>query len=149
MGFKAVSAVMHHSKAKGNTRLVALAIAHYHDDRGENGAFPKQDTIAKLANVSKRTVQRSVTELVELGELEVLVHRGTGSSYDRQTNRYFIVLECSETCDRTLNHRDQGDNSDEPTRQIRQTKAPNWTDQGDTSGVLTYRNSKNILKAVI
>jgi len=149
MGFKAVSAVMHHSQSKGNARLVALAIAHYHDDRGENGAYPKQDTIAKLANVSKRTVQRAITELVELGEMEVLVHRGTGGSYDRQTNRYFIVLECSVTCDRSLNHREQGDKSDEPTRQFGQTKVPNWTDQGDTSDVLTYRNSKNILKAVI
>lgn len=149
MGFKAVSAVMHHSQSKGNTRLVALAIAHYHDDRGDNGAYPKQSTIAKLANVSKRTVQRAITELVELGELEVLVHRGTGGSYDRQTNRYFIVLDCSDTCDRSLNHRDQGDNPDESTRQFRQTKMPNWIDQDDTVGILTYRNSKNILKAVI
>lgn len=149
MGFKAVSAVMHHSQAKGNARLVALAIAHYHDDRGDNGAYPKQETIAKLANVSKRTVQRAIAELVELGELDVLVHRGTGGSYDRQTNRYFIILECSETCDRSLNHRNLDDSFDEATRQFRMTKTPNWADQDDTSGVLTYKNSKNILKAVI
>jgi hypothetical protein len=149
MGFKAVSAVMHHSQAKGNTRLVALAIAQFYDDKGENGAFPKQETIAKLANVSKRTVQRSINELVELGELEVLVHRGVGGSYDRQTNRYFIILDCSENCDRSLNHRNLDDSFDEATRQFRQTKTPKWTDQGDTSGVLTYRNRENILKAVI
>lgn len=142
MGYRSIAAVLHHSKAKANTRNVLLAIASFHDDRGQNGAWPSQEVIAELANVTTRTVQRAITELVELGEIEVLVHGGAGRKYDRQTNRYFIVLDCPVHCDGSVNHNCRDDKSDEPTRQIRQTNTTNWTDHDDSVVVLTVKNNQ-------
>jgi hypothetical protein len=49
-------------------RLVLLAVALHADDAGRN-AFPSVDTVADYANVSRRTVQRALARLVELGHL--------------------------------------------------------------------------------
>jgi hypothetical protein len=149
MGYKAVSAVIHHSEAKGNSRLVALAIAHFHDDRNENGAWPSQDVLAKLANVNKRTVQRAIVELVALGEIDVIVHGGRGATFDRQTNKYFIILDCPESCDGSFNHRNIDDKFDKLTRQLRHTKTTKWADYDDSGVALTVKNNKEHLKAVI
>lgn len=150
MGYKAVSAVMHHSQAKGTALLVALAIAHYHDDRAEtSGAWPTQELLAERARVSVRSVQRAINELVELGELEVVVHGGLGRTYDRQTNRYFVILDCPQGCDGSFNHRSRDDIQGAPTRQPRLTNTTNWVDQHDNGVVLTVKNNLRTLKAVI
>lgn len=140
MGFKAVQAVLHHSESRGNTRLVALAIASFYDDVGDNGAFPSQEVLARLANVNKRTVQRAVKELQELGEIDIHVHSGRGKSFDRQTNRYFIVLDCPDWCDRSVNHREYDDKSDKHRRQNWQSMTTNRTNNDDTAVVLTINN---------
>lgn len=140
MGFKAIQAVMHHSQSKGNTRLVALAIASFYDDVGDNGAFPSQDVLAKIANVNKRTVQRAIVELQELGEIDVHIHSGRGKTFNRQTNRYFIVLDCPDWCDRSVNHREYDDSLNKDRRQNWQTMTTNSTNNDDTPVVLTINN---------
>lgn len=149
MGYRAVNAVLHHSKAQGTTKLVLAAIASFHDDLGDNGAYPSQELLASMANCSVRTVHRAIRELEELGELETLLHRGTGKTFSRQTNRYFIVLDCPETCDGTYNHKDLPDIEGKPTGHIRQTNRTKWADLPDTGGHLTVKNTREQITKVI
>ena len=149
MGYRAIAATMYHSKATGTARLVMLAIAHFYDDKGENGAWPNQETIAKLANVSKRSVQRAIVELRELGEVDILVHRGRGKTFDRQTNRYFITIMCPDSCDSSINHRDLDDTGDESRRQTGPTMTPNWADLDASVVALTIKNNYEQTKSVI
>jgi len=72
MSVRVMSWVFEHSQARGNDRLVLLAIADQADADGLN-AFPSIPTIARMSRVPSRTVQRCLDRLEELGEL--LVHR--------------------------------------------------------------------------
>jgi hypothetical protein len=141
MGYRAIAAVLHHSKSTGTTRAVLTAIAFYHDDQGDNGAWPSQEVLAERSGCSVRSVQRALKELVDLGEIDLVTHGGRGKTFDRQTNRYFIILQCPDTCDSSLNHKDLHDTFDEVTRQLRRTNTPNWADLHDNVGVLTVKNS--------
>jgi hypothetical protein len=68
---------------RANERLVLVAVAAHMDADGCN-AFPSVDTIAALAGVARRTVQRALNRLVELGRLVVDRSRG------RRTNVYAL-----------------------------------------------------------
>ena len=105
MSAEAMSAVLHHSPATGTAKVVLLAIAWHTNDNPELGCYPSQETLAKYANTSVRTVRRALTELEYIGEIEIQRHGGiaAGSS---PTNRYFIRTDCPEWCDNTLWHRD-------------------------------------------
>lgn len=91
MSVESTSLVWKHSQATGTTRVVLLAIA---DHDGEGGAWPSIPTLARMARVKDRAVQRSISELVEMGEL--VVHRNAGGTHrtpnDRRPNRYEITL---------------------------------------------------------
>lgn len=141
MGYKSVAAALYHSKAVGTTKLVLVAICHFHDDNGDNGAYPSQELLASMANVSVRQVQRAINELTRLGEIEVLIHAGKGKTFDRQTNRYFLTLDCGESCDSSINHRDLPDTGDRPTRHLRPSNTTPETDLHDTYDVLTIKNN--------
>lgn len=104
MSIEAVSAVLKHSQAKGTTKLVLLAIAWHYGDDAELGAWPSQTTLATYCNASVRQVRRSLQDLIELEELEYSAHDGRGFRPDRRTARYFILLDCPQDCDRSLNH---------------------------------------------
>lgn len=149
MGYRSLSAALYHSKAVGTTKVVLLAICHFHDDQGENGAYPSQELLASMANVSVRQVQRAINELTRLGEIEVLIHAGKGKTFDRQTNRYFLTLDCTESCDSSLNHRDLPDIQDRPTRHLRPTYTTPETDVRDIDDVLTIMNSNEHKETVI
>lgn len=101
MSKEAMSAVLHHSKASPHAKLVLLAIA-YHEN--ETGAWMSQATLARLCNMSERTVRRHVAELRDLFELDVIANDGAGHGA-RMTNRYFIILDCPEECDRSFSHK--------------------------------------------
>ena len=141
MGYRAIAAVLHHSKASGTARAVLTAIAFYHDDQGSNGAWPSQELLAERSGCSVRSVQRALKELVDLGEIDLVTHGGRGKTFDRQTNRYFIILDCPETCDSSLNHKNLHDSFDEVTRQLRPTNTTKWADLHENVGVLTVKNS--------
>lgn len=103
-----MTVVLHHSAASGTDKLVLLGIAN-HD--GDGGAWPAVATLAKYANVSERSVQRSLTALVERGEVRVIYRDGGTRSTreDRRPNRYEILVCCPESCDRTTQHKTRGD----------------------------------------
>jgi hypothetical protein len=102
MSSEAISAVLHHSKASPHAKLVLLAIA-YHEN--ETGAWMSQATLARLCNMSERTVRRHIQELRDLYEIDIIANDGAGHGA-RMTNRYFIVLECPETCDGSFSHKE-------------------------------------------
>lgn len=103
MSIEAIAAVLHHSRASTSSRLVLVTIAHF---EGEQGAWPSQRTLALMTGLSERSVRRAISELAELHELDVIPDEGAGYGA-RKTNRYFIILECPEGCDNTVNHRKQ------------------------------------------
>jgi hypothetical protein len=101
---ESLAAVLHHSRAKGTAKVVAIGIAN-HD--GDGGAWPSIRTLAVYANVDRSTVKRAIKSLVVLGEVRVHVQAGGGrdmEDHDRP-NRYEVLVECPEGCDRTTNHR--------------------------------------------
>jgi hypothetical protein len=88
MSIEVSNAVWKHSKSVGRARLVLLAIA---DHQGEIGAWPSIKTLATMVNASERSVQRDITELVELGELSVEVQNApTNRQY--KSNLYWVTL---------------------------------------------------------
>jgi len=79
MSIEAMVAVFNHSVAKGNVRLVELAIA---DNANADGyAWPGAGEIARKAGVCEKTVQRCIAKAQELGELEVVARSGTSNMY--------------------------------------------------------------------
>jgi hypothetical protein len=101
MSYEAISAVLNHSRATTSARLVLVAIAHY---EGDNGAWPSQETLARITGLGVRSVRRAIKELRELYELDVVPDNGQGNGA-RKTNKYFVILECPEDCDGSFNHR--------------------------------------------
>jgi hypothetical protein len=96
MSISALTLSLYHSKATYSTRLVLIAIANF---EGEYGAYPSHDTIGRLAGgLNRRTVQRAIDELIELGEL-------TEVRRDGITNLYKLSITCPDDCDGSTNHR--------------------------------------------
>jgi hypothetical protein len=96
MSISALTLSLYHSKATYSTRLVLIAIANF---EGEYGAYPSHETIGRLAGgLNRRTVQRAIDDLIELGEL-------TEVRRDGVTNLYKIAIACPDECDGTTNHR--------------------------------------------
>jgi hypothetical protein len=83
-----MQAVWQHSKADGRARLVLLAIA---DHQGEIGAWPSLATLAKMVNASERSVQRDITYLQNIGELEVHYQQAPTRNHYK-SNLYFVNL---------------------------------------------------------
>ena len=102
MSFQAIAAVLNHSQASPGAKLILTIIANFD---GEQGAWPSQETIARMANVKPRQVRRYINELVELGEMEIDIHQGVSLAGTRPTNRYYIMLDCPIDCDQTINHK--------------------------------------------
>lgn len=119
MSLEAVAAVLHHSTSTGTSRAVLTALAWHLGDDPEEGCFPSQSRLAKLAGCTVRQVQRNLTKLVELGEVEVSQHNGVGYRFDRITNRYWINIDCPEGCDRTLSHNLRGVKKGKTGRHLR------------------------------
>lgn len=102
MSFQAIAAVLNHSQASPGAKLVLTILANFD---GDEGAWPSQETIARMANVKPRQIRRYLAELLELGELEIDQHQGISLAGSRPTNRYYIVLDCPVDCDQTINHK--------------------------------------------
>ena len=96
MSISALTLSLYHSKATYSTRLVLIAIANF---EGEHGAYPSHDTIGRLAGgLNRRTVQRAIDELIQLGELTEVRRGGI-------TNLYKLSIVCPDDCDGSTNHR--------------------------------------------
>ena len=104
MSIESMSLVLHHSKAKGTAKIVLLGIANH---EGDGGAWPAVATLMRYANTDRRSVQRAIQKLVELGEVQVLKQKGgndmTHSAF--RPNLYRVKVFCPYTCDRSSQHR--------------------------------------------
>jgi AraC-like DNA-binding protein len=99
-----MAAVLHHSRATGTDKLVLVGIANH---AGDGGAWPTIETLARYANATERTVQRSVQRLAKSGELAIYPQQGGRHDLPawRRPNRYDVLVSCPRECDRTVNHR--------------------------------------------
>lgn len=86
MSVEAQNAVWTQSKSTGRARLLLLAIANY---QGENGAWPSLELLAERVNASKRSVQRDIQRLVELGEL-IVKERSAPFGGQYRANLYWV-----------------------------------------------------------
>jgi len=136
MSIEAISAVLHHSKSTGTARAVLTAIAWHIGQDPEDGCYPSQRTLSYMAGVSTRQVQRALIKLEELQEIEVAVHNGQGFRTDRITNRYWLMLDCPDTCDNSLNHRERGDRKGSTGRHLRRNGATYKTQRDGVDVVL-------------
>lgn len=142
MSLEAVSAVLHHSKAKGTAKLVLMGIAWHTGVDPAEGAYPAQSTLAAYANTTVRQVQRALHDLEELGEVETAVHDGTGYRADRITNRYYLRVYCPANCEQGLTHRAaRGDIKDVTGRHLRRDGATFKTSRDGVDVVLKVINN--------
>jgi hypothetical protein len=130
-------AVFEHSRASGSNLLVLMAIADNADDEG--AAYPKQETIARKARMSVRTVQRCIQDLRDLGELEYL-------RKDQRLNNNYIVVVAQlkgpaptrqpDGSEPEMSGRDDTDVTSEtsPDEDTRQVDGPGRQVGGDTVG---------------
>lgn len=82
--------VWRHSRLKGTSLLILLALADWSDDEGRS--FPSIRSLAGKARISERQTQKQLDHLRQLGELEV--HLGMGPvSQGGRSNLYRIRLE--------------------------------------------------------
>lgn len=100
-----MAAVLHHSKAKGTTKLVLLGIANH---EGDGGAWPTIETLTRYGSCSRTRVKQAIQDLTAMGELRVDVQGGGNSDTraDRRPNRYTVLLRCPYTCDGSTAHRE-------------------------------------------
>ncbi len=108
MSVEALAIGLHHSRAKGAAKLVLIGIAN-HD--GDGGAWPSIATLAKYAGVTPRNVQKAISELERLGEIQRMVAAGGNhlTAEHMRPNLYYFKLTCPPDCDRSRNHRTRRD----------------------------------------
>jgi hypothetical protein len=141
MSLQAVAAVLHHSTSTGTARAVLTALAWHLGDDPEEGCYPSQTRLAKLAGCSVRQVQRNLQKLVELEEIEMSQHNGVGYRFDRITNRYWITLDCPEGCDGSLTHNLRGVKKGRTGRHLRLLGASSTTSRDGVDVVLKVTNN--------
>ena len=141
MSLEAVAAVLHHSTSTATARSVLTALAWHIGNDPEEGCYPSQTRLAKLAGCSVRQVQRNLQKLVEAGEIEMSQHNGEGYRFDRITNRYWITLECPEGCDGSLSHNQRGVKKGRTGRHLRLIGVTPKTSRDVTDVVLKVTNN--------
>jgi hypothetical protein len=141
MSLEAVAAVLHHSASTATARSVLTALAWHIGNDPEEGCYPSQTRLAKLAGCSVRQVQRNLQKLVELGEIEMSQHNGEGYRFDRITNRYWITLDCPEGCDGSLGHNQRGVKKGRTGRHLRLIGVTPKTPRDVTDVVLKVNNN--------
>jgi hypothetical protein len=93
MSVKAMTWVWDYSQAKGNDRLVLLAIADSADHDGSN-AWPAVATLCRKTGLSESTVHRCIRSLVKLGELQVDRQQGGPARMraEARPNAYTVLM---------------------------------------------------------
>lgn len=85
--------VLHQSPLRGAEKVILLGIANHADAHGEN-AWPSVSTLARYANVSERSVQRSLKQMESDGHIRIRRQRGgtADTPNDRRPNLYTVVM---------------------------------------------------------
>lgn len=112
-------------------KMVALTIARFYNWSEQNPAFPSNETIAKKAGCTPRTVMRAKASLIEKGWL----------SSKRRFNKSNHYVPCIPTSD-TMSH----DNMTGDTMSL--PKRHDVTSRGDTDDTLTKKLTKNLTKNI-
>jgi hypothetical protein len=105
LSVESLAIAMHHSRARNSTAIAVLMGIANHD--GDGGAWPTVATLAHYARVSERQVQRTLNELIALGEIHRDVQAGGTVEFapSDRPNLYHFMLKCPPHCDRTRQHR--------------------------------------------
>jgi hypothetical protein len=89
VSIQAITAVFERSKATGNARLVMISIAnHIGEHDGQMIAWPSRQRIAHESRCSLSTVKRTISDLVEMGELVIVAPGGNGT--EKRANVYAL-----------------------------------------------------------
>jgi hypothetical protein len=113
--WKAVDEVMEKSESTGASRLVLVSIAR-HINRRTRVAWPGTDQLAYLANCHEDHVRKCLRSLEALGELEVEIQGGPGTSKADKPNLYRIPF-LTRGVNLPAEDRDISDGEDESTRE--------------------------------
>jgi hypothetical protein len=134
LSVESLAIVLHHSRATGSAKIVALGIAN-HD--GDGGAWPSIATLARYANISPRNAQKAIAQLVALGEVVVSTKAGGTAEWDnsRRPNLYELRVACPTDCDRSKHHRTKrtATTSPLPLRGVGFDTSPERHDESDVS----------------
>lgn len=105
MSYKAMDWAFEQDCGDAGSKLVLLAIAKHVD--GSNKAFPSVARIAKLCNMSTRTVHRKLGELAKAGLVTV---KNRGKEGKKTSNLYTLLYEtgCHIPPDRLAHRIDNG-----------------------------------------
>src|ERR1043166_2353657 len=87
MSIEAREAVWKHSTFSGTKLVLMLAIADHVNENKGNVAWPGVPTLARLARMSERHVQRALRALKRSGELQIIPNQGP-----KGTNHYKVCL---------------------------------------------------------
>lgn len=99
-----MTAVLHHSRAKGTNKLILLGIANH---EGDGGAWPTIETLAKYGACSRSKVKQALAELAAMDEIRIDRQAGGNADTraDRRPNRYRVMIFCPQECDGSWQHR--------------------------------------------
>ena len=105
MSVEAMGAVFNHSAASGTMKVVLLGIANH---EGDGGAWPSIERLMVYAQADRRTVQRAIEKLIEMGELRRIMQQGGThkTPAGSRPNLYRVLVVCPPNCDRSSAHRE-------------------------------------------
>lgn len=134
--WKAVDEVMEKSDSSGASRLILIAIAR-HINRKTGEAWPGIYRLALLANCHEDHVRKCLRALEDIGELEVEIQGGPGTSKADKPNLYRIPFLV------------RGVNSPVEQKDIKERVEKDITDREESSRrPTTHTYSKSISSAV-
>ena len=96
MSFEAVDKAFEQECRDGLAKMVLIAIARHADKKHQ--AFPSAERIAKLSNISRRTVQRKIKELQQDG---LIVVKNRGKDAKKTSNLYVLSYMTHSRLDTT------------------------------------------------
>lgn len=137
MSFSAVAKAVE-TPLSGNEKLVFILMANYADEYDR--CYPSQDTLARQAGLSIRTIQRIVEKLEELGYLLIL-RRGTGN----KSSIYKLCFEVSENqgSQNVTPDNLSGRQNDTPNTTICQVRGDKLSGKGRQNVTRSYHDTIN------
>lgn len=91
MSFDMVDAVIKKSSSNGSAKLVMIIIAHCHNSKSGQ-CNPSYETISAMSGLSRATVARCISYLVDIGELIRITApiARSAKGYSQESNNYEI-----------------------------------------------------------